>query len=320
MSWSSGKDSAFALAAVRDAGELDVTRLLVTVNADAERVAMHAVRRSLLDAQADRLRIDLRVVEIPFPCPNEVYEARMGEVMAEAMTAGVEATVFGDLFLEDVRAYREEAMSSTGMSLHFPLWSRPTYDLARDIVASGVKAVLTCVDPNQLDPGFAGRAFDDELLADLPSTVDPCGEWGEFHTFVWDGDVLVLRWTAVFERAGLDLEPPTATRLQTQLTGIKKRRSVVVVFGIRRAIGATELCAQGSERWSGSAPVGDQAVDHPVKSGVAGVTGARDAVGVVGVDGAVGAPGEVGVRGSTGARTTWVRSVDVLDPYPGAPR
>ncbi len=187
MSWSSGKDSAFALAAVCGAGEFEVTRLLVTVNADAERVAMHAVRRSLLEAQADRLGIELRVVEIPSPCPNEVYEARMGDAMDEAMAAGVDAVVFGDLFLEDVRAYREEAMAPTGMSLHFPLWGRPTDVLARDMVASGVKAVLTCVDPTQLDPAFAGRAFDKELLADLPVAVDPCGERGEFHTFVWDG-------------------------------------------------------------------------------------------------------------------------------------
>lgn len=187
MSWSSGKDSAFALAAVRDAGELDVTRLLVTVNADAERVAMHAVRRALLEAQADRLGIALRVVEIPFPCPNEVYEARMGEAMTEATTAGVEAAVFGDLFLEDVRAYREKAMATTGMRLHFPLWGRPTDVLAREMVASGVKAVLTCVDPDQLDPRFVGRPFDGKLLDDLPSTVDSCGERGEFHTFVWDG-------------------------------------------------------------------------------------------------------------------------------------
>jgi uncharacterized protein (TIGR00290 family) len=187
MSWSSGKDSAFALAEARRDPELDVVGLLVTVNAAADRVAMHAVRRALLEAQADRLGLPLHVVEIPSPCPNEVYEARMTEAMDAATRAGVERVVFGDLFLQDVRAYRCRALAPTGIEPVFPLWQRPTAALARDMIAAGVRAVLTCVDPRALPASFAGRAFDAELLADLPPGVDPCGERGEFHSFVWDG-------------------------------------------------------------------------------------------------------------------------------------
>jgi uncharacterized protein (TIGR00290 family) len=187
MSWSSGKDSAFALAEARRDPELDVVGLLVTVNAAADRVAMHAVRRALLEAQADRLGLPLHVVEIPSPCPNEVYEARMTEAMDAATRAGVERVVFGDLFLQDVRAYRCRALAPTGIEPVFPLWQRPTAALARDMIAAGVRAVLTCVDPRALPASFAGRAFDAELLDDLPPGVDPCGERGEFHSFVWDG-------------------------------------------------------------------------------------------------------------------------------------
>ena len=184
MSWSSGKDSTFALQSV--APDIEVTRLLVTVNEEADRVAMHAVRRSLLELQADRLGLPLHVVPIPSPCPNEVYEARMGAAMDVAAQEGVRAMVFGDLFLEDVRRYREQALAPTGIEPVFPLWSRPTDELAHEMVAAGVRAVLTCVDPAQLSPSFVGRPFDEELLDDLPSGVDPCGERGEFHTFVWD--------------------------------------------------------------------------------------------------------------------------------------
>jgi uncharacterized protein (TIGR00290 family) len=187
MSWSSGKDSTFALEAVRRDPEVTVAGLLVTVNAEADRVAMHAVRRSLLESQADRLGLPLHVVEIPSPCPNDVYEARMGEAMGEAARDGVNAVVFGDLFLEDVRQYREQALAGTGIQPVFPLWSRPTRELAHEMIDGGVRAVLTCVDPSQLDPLFVGRAFDEDLLGALPKTVDPCGERGEFHTFVWDG-------------------------------------------------------------------------------------------------------------------------------------
>jgi uncharacterized protein (TIGR00290 family) len=184
MSWSSGKDSTFALQSL--APGIEVTKLLVTVNEEVDRVAMHAVRRSLLEQQADRLGLPLHVVPIPSPCPNEVYEARMGEAMDVAVREGVRAMVFGDLFLEDIRLYRERALASTGIEAVFPLWSRPTDELAHQMVAAGVRAVLTCVDPAQLSPSFVGRPFDEDLLHDLPAGVDPCGERGEFHTFVWD--------------------------------------------------------------------------------------------------------------------------------------
>jgi uncharacterized protein (TIGR00290 family) len=186
MSWSSGKDSATALDVVRSEGNVEVTALLCTVNADANRVAMHAVRRSLLEAQADRLGLPLVAVEIPSPCPNEVYEARMAEAVAAAIADDVSHMIFGDLFLRDVRAYREDRLAGTGISPIFPLWDRPTDLLAREMLEAGLKAVITCVDPAQLHGDFAGRRFDAALLSELPAGVDPCGEHGEFHTFVWD--------------------------------------------------------------------------------------------------------------------------------------
>jgi uncharacterized protein (TIGR00290 family) len=166
--------------------EITVTKLLVTVNEDADRVAMHAVRRSLLEQQADRLGLPLHLVHIPSPCPNDLYEIRMRAAIDTAAQEGVTAMVFGDLFLEDVRLYRERAMAPTRIEPIFPLWSRPTGELARQMISDGVRAVLTCVDPAQLSPSFVGRAFDQDLLNDLPLDVDPCGERGEFHTFVWD--------------------------------------------------------------------------------------------------------------------------------------
>jgi uncharacterized protein (TIGR00290 family) len=187
MSWSSGKDSAMALHVARTERDLDVTALLVTMNAEADRVAMHAVRRELLAAQAARLDVPLYLVDIPSPCPNDVYEAAMTGALAVARAAGVEQMVFGDLFLEDIREYRETRFAGTGITPVFPLWGRPTDRLARDMLDTGVRAVLTCVDPTVLAPELAGRAFDESLLAELPPGVDPCGERGEFHTFVWDG-------------------------------------------------------------------------------------------------------------------------------------
>jgi len=186
MSWSSGKDSAYALHVARAGQTVDVEGLLVCVNADADRVAMHAVRRTLLEAQAERLGLPLHLVEIPSPCPNDVYETRMGAAMAEARAAGVERIVFGDLFLADVREYRERKLSGTGLTPVFPLWGRPTDALAREMLGAGVRAVLTCVDPKVLPAEFSGRTFDADLLRDLPDGVDPCGERGEFHTFVRD--------------------------------------------------------------------------------------------------------------------------------------
>ena len=186
MSWSSGKDSAYALHVTRVEGTVDVRALLVTMNAEADRVAMHAVRRSLLEAQAQRLGLPLHIVEIPSPCPNDVYEARMAAAVLAARDEQVERMVFGDLFLEDVRAYRERNLAGTGITPLFPLFGRPTDLLAREMIAAGVRAVLTCVDPRVLPAESVGRAFDEQLLADFPDGVDACGERGEFHTFVWD--------------------------------------------------------------------------------------------------------------------------------------
>jgi len=165
---------------------VDVLALLVTINADADRVAMHAVRRSLLEAQAQRLGIPLHIVEIPSPCPNEVYEERMAAAVWSAREAGVDQMVFGDLFLEDVRAYRERNLADTGITPIFPLWGRRTDLLSRDMLAAGVRAVLTCVDPLVLSAEYVGRDYDETLLSELPASIDPCGERGEFHTFVWD--------------------------------------------------------------------------------------------------------------------------------------
>lgn len=187
MSWSSGKDSTLALHAARVAGEVEIVGLLTTVNSTANRVAMHAVRRELLASQADSLGLPLHVVELPWPCPNEVYEQRMTGAVGRAVADGVERMVFGDLFLEDVRSYREQMLAGTGIEPVFPLWHRPTAELAEEMVAAGVRAVVTCVDPAQAPRELAGRWFDRELLESLPARVDPCGENGEFHTFVVDG-------------------------------------------------------------------------------------------------------------------------------------
>jgi uncharacterized protein (TIGR00290 family) len=184
LSWSSGKDSAMALGALRVDDGVEVVGLLTTINAAAQRVAMHAVRRALLESQAAAVGLPLHVVELPWPCPNEAYEAAMRAALDGAVAEGVEAVAFGDLFLEDVRAYREAALAGTPLTPLFPLWGRPTDELAREIVDVGVSAVLTCVDPAQAPASLAGRRFDHALLASLPPGVDPCGERGEFHTFV----------------------------------------------------------------------------------------------------------------------------------------
>ncbi|HEX7836579.1 MAG TPA: hypothetical protein VF469_03900 [Kofleriaceae bacterium] len=187
VSWSSGKDSAFALHEVQRAGELEIAGLLTTVNQEFARVAMHAVRVELLRRQADAARLPLAIVEIPWPCPNGAYEAAMGEALRCASGDGVTHVVFGDLFLADIRAYREAQLAPLGLVPVFPLWQRDTRALAHAMIDSGLSARLTCVDPRALDRRFAGRAFDRALLAELPATVDPCGENGEFHTFVTGG-------------------------------------------------------------------------------------------------------------------------------------
>jgi uncharacterized protein (TIGR00290 family) len=186
LAWSSGKDSAFTLHVLRAQG-VAVAGLLTTINEAFERVAMHAVRLSLLRAQAEAVGVPLVEVGIPSPCPNEAYEAAMSAAMAAARERGITAVAFGDLFLEDVRRYREERLAGTGLRALFPLWGRPTRELAEEMIALGQKAVLTCVDPRALPRAFAGRAFDTALLRDLPANVDACGENGEFHSFAWDG-------------------------------------------------------------------------------------------------------------------------------------
>jgi len=189
MSWSSGKDSAFALQAAR-ARDLDIVSLLTTVTDAFDRVSMHGVRQELLRAQADAIGLPLVDVRIPSPCPNEIYEERMALAMRRALTDGVDTVVFGDLYLAEIRAYRQERLSALGMRAEFPLWMRDTRSLAREMVDAGLRAVLTCVDPRKLPPAFAGRQFDARLLEELPAGVDPCGENGEFHTFVHAGGPL----------------------------------------------------------------------------------------------------------------------------------
>jgi len=186
LSWSTGKDSAWSLYVLRQT-PAEVAGLFTTVNAAFDRVAMHAVRRALLEAQAAAAGLPLHVIEIPWPCPNEAYESRMGAFVAEQTARGIETMAFGDLFLEDIRAYREAKLAGSGIAPLFPLWGRDTAALAEEMIAGGLKAHLTCVDPKKLPTHFAGRAFDRALLAELPAGVDPCGENGEFHTCVSAG-------------------------------------------------------------------------------------------------------------------------------------
>lgn len=187
LSWSSGKDSAWALHVLRAQQDVEVVGLLTTVNLAFNRVAMHAVRQELLRAQADAAGLPLYEVGIPWPCSNEQYEAAMASAVADAKARGITVMAFGDLFLEDIRAYREQKLQGTGMRPLFPLWGRPTAELAQEMVNGGLRARLTCIDPKHLPREFAGRTFDAGLLADLPGAVDPCGERGEFHSFAYAG-------------------------------------------------------------------------------------------------------------------------------------
>lgn len=189
LSWSSGKDSAWTLHVLRQRADVEVTALLTTFNSAADRVAMHAVRRDLVRAQAERAHLPLWEVELPWPCSNEEYESRMRAVCDRAVANGIDAVAFGDLFLDDIRAYRERQLAGTGLEPIFPIWGLPTAALAREMIVAGVKARVTCVDPARVSRTFAGRDFDSTLLADLPPSADPCGENGEFHTFVYDAPV-----------------------------------------------------------------------------------------------------------------------------------
>lgn len=187
LSWSSGKDSAWSLHLLRQQGEYEIAGLLTTFNREANRVAMHGVRRKLVEAQAGEAGIPLWDVDLPSPCSNADYENIMKETCRAAVQAGIEYIAFGDLFLRDIREYRERQLQGSGLTPIFPVWGIPTNELARTMIASGVKAKLTCVDSQSLSPQFVGREFDEQLLADLPSQVDPCGENGEFHSFVYAG-------------------------------------------------------------------------------------------------------------------------------------
>jgi uncharacterized protein (TIGR00290 family) len=187
ISWSSGKDSAFALHEVRQASELDVVGAVTTVTETFARVSIHGVRQEILLAQLAAAGLPPRIVPIPYPCPNEIYEARMGEAVADAVREGITHMIFGDLYLADIRAYREQKLAGTGITPVFPLWDKPTLPLARAMIESGVQAYLATVDLKKLPAEFAGRKFDAQLLADLPPGIDPCGENGEFHTCVVAG-------------------------------------------------------------------------------------------------------------------------------------
>jgi uncharacterized protein (TIGR00290 family) len=206
LSWSSGKDSVWALHLLRQQPEIEVVALLTSFNSAAGRVAMHAVRRALVDAQANRTGIPQWSVDLPWPCSNAEYEERMRGVCQRAIAEGITAVAFGDLFLQDIRDYRERQLQGTGLEPLFPVWEIPTAQLARDMIAAGVKAKITCVDPAQVDRTFAGRDFDQALLDSLPPGVDPCGENGEFHTFVYDAPVfsspIEVRMGEIVERDG----------------------------------------------------------------------------------------------------------------------
>jgi uncharacterized protein (TIGR00290 family) len=217
-SWSSGKDSAFAVETALQQG-VNVVGLLCTVNAHADRVAMHAVRRELLEAQADQLGLPMRTVDIPQDCSHEQYATLMARALERASRDGITGMIFGDLFLEDVRRYRIDMLRGTGIAPIFPLWGRQTSQLAREMVTGGVKALITCVDPKKLDAGFVGRPFDLEFLADLPADADPCGENGEFHTFVYEApsfrSPIVVEKGIVVERGGFVFADVVPTRQGT---------------------------------------------------------------------------------------------------------
>jgi uncharacterized protein (TIGR00290 family) len=192
LSWSSGKDSAWTLHVLRQQGTPPAA-LLTSVNERYDRVAMHAVRCDLLRAQAEAAGLPLVTVPIPSPCPNEIYESRMAVAVAAALAEGFTHVAFGDLFLEDVRRYREERLAGSGLTPIFPLWGRPTGALAHEMIAGGLEAWVTCVDPRAVPAALAGRRFDAGFLADLPGTADPCGERGEFHTCVVAGPMFSNR-------------------------------------------------------------------------------------------------------------------------------
>ena len=206
LSWSSGKDSAWTLHLLRKRPDIEVVALLTTFNSVADRVAMHAVRRALVEAQAERTGIPLWAVELPYPCSNPEYEERMRVVCQRATAEGIAAVAFGDLFLQEIRDYRVRQLRGNGLEPLFPVWQIPTGQMGRDMIAAGVKAKITCVDPSKLAKSFAGHDYDLSLLQALPPGIDPCGENGEFHTFVYESPVfsrpIGVRRGEVVERDG----------------------------------------------------------------------------------------------------------------------
>jgi uncharacterized protein (TIGR00290 family) len=227
VSWSSGKDSAWMLHVIRSEGIGTPAALLTTINEAADRVAMHAVRTDVLRAQAEAAGLPLMPVTIPSPRPNDVYEAQMAAACQVAVAQGFTHVAFGDLFLEDVRRYREERLAGSGLTPIFPLWQRPTPALAREMIAGGLEARLTCVDPRKLPKSFVGRSFDAQLLADLPPDIDPCGERGEFHSCVIAGPMFSRRIDVepgiVVERDGFVFADVLLKHV-TQLTDTTSRR------------------------------------------------------------------------------------------------
>ena len=187
LAWSSGKDSAWTLHVLRQRQEVEVVGLLTTINEVHDRVVMHAVRVALLQAQAEAVGLPLWTVPVPSPCNNQQYETAMGTAIQRALADGVSVMAFGDLFLEEVRRYRETQLAGTGLAPLFPIWGLSTTLLACEMVSAGLRARITCVDLKQIPGSFVGREFDDALLADLPASADPCGERGEFHTFAYAG-------------------------------------------------------------------------------------------------------------------------------------
>ncbi|HUK55562.1 MAG TPA: ATP-binding protein [Nitrospiria bacterium] len=217
LSWSSGKDSAWTLHLLRQRNDIEVVGLFTTVNAEFRRVAMHAVRLELLERQAEAVGLPLETLNIPHPCSNLQYESVMKAFVDASRGRGIRCMAFGDLFLQDIRAYREEKLKETGITPLFPLWEIPTDRLARQMILEGLRAYVTCVDPKKLPARFAGREFGSAFLDELPESIDPCGEYGEFHTFAVDGPMfrtpIGIRVGEVVERDGFvfaDLRPQEA--------------------------------------------------------------------------------------------------------------
>jgi uncharacterized protein (TIGR00290 family) len=207
VSWSSGKDSAWALYRLQQSEEYKVVGLLTTLNSVFDRVAMHSTRREVLEAQASVADLPLQVIPLPWPCSNREYEAAMQSACEAAVASGVEAIAFGDLFLEDIRRYREDCLRGSGLTPLFPIWGLETRSLLRGMITSGVKARIVCVDPKKMPGQFAGRDLDEVFLRELPAEIDPCGENGEFHSCVYDGpmfrEAIPIESGEVVEREGL---------------------------------------------------------------------------------------------------------------------